>query len=59
MEFVVRIYGNAGNAYIDTWATSSPGEDATGDRYWFGQPVTNANTSGGGGGGGGEHSSVF
>jgi hypothetical protein len=50
LEFVVRIYGNAGNAWIDTWATAAPGKDATGDRYWWGQPVTNANTSGGGGG---------
>lgn len=50
LEFVVRVYGNAGNVWVDTWSTSSPGQDATGDRYWFGQPVTNANTSGGGGG---------
>lgn len=50
LEFVVRVYGNAGNVYVDTWSTAASGQDCTGDRYWWGQPVTNANTTGGGGG---------
>lgn len=50
LEFVVRCYGTAGNAYVDTWSTAVSGQDATGDKYWFGQPVTNANTSSGGAG---------
>jgi hypothetical protein len=50
LEFVVRVYGNAGNVWVDTWSVASPGQDCSGDRYWFGQPVTNAPTSGGGGG---------
>lgn len=58
LEFVVRCYGTAGNAWVDNWGTAAAGQDTTGVRYWFGQPITNANTTGGGGGGG-EHSSVF
>jgi hypothetical protein len=58
LEFVVRCYGTAGNAWADNWATAAAGQDTTGFRYWFGQPITNANTTGGGGGGG-EHSAVF
>jgi hypothetical protein len=50
LEFVVRVYGTAGNAWVDTWSVSPAGQDASGDKYWFGQPVTNAPTSGGGGG---------
>jgi hypothetical protein len=59
LEFVVRVYGTVGNAYVDTWSTSTAGEDTTGDRYWWGQPITNANTSSGGGGGGTPSSSAF
>jgi hypothetical protein len=50
LEFVVRVYGTAGNAYVDTWSTAAAGQDTTGDRYWWGQPVANANTTGGGAG---------
>ena len=60
LEFVIRCYGTAGNVWVDTWSTASPGQDSTGDKYWeTGMPVTVSNTTGGGGGGGGEHSNVF
>lgn len=59
LEFVIRVYGTAGNAFVDTWATGAAGQDTTGDRYWWGQPITNANTSGGGGGGGTPSSAAF
>ena len=27
LEFVVRVYGTAGNAYVDSWSTAAAGQD--------------------------------